>query len=239
MNAIAKFGAVGRLEAMAQDFLPHGTAVRLLDLRGKVPKALPGEQAVVRHAAAKRQHEFAGGRGAARKAMSALGLTPREIPQQTDRSPKWPTGVVGSISHCDTACISVVAQASGMVTIGIDIEEATPLDEDLVDLICLPREIEWLNQQQAQKRLLLAKLIFSAKEAAYKCQYPLSRILFGFEGFHIKLNLSRETFTATFQTPALPFGPGNKLIGRYMIESGFILSAVWIKAVDPSFEKSA
>ena len=188
MNAIAKFGGLDRLEAMAQGFLPLGAAVRMLDLRGTVPKATPGEQAAVRHAVAKRQHEFAGGRAAARNAMAALGLPPGEILQQADRAPQWPSGVVGSISHCDTACVSVVARVPDMVTIGIDIEEATPLDKALLTLICTPKEHDWLDRQTAQERLILAKLIFSAKEAAYKCQYPLSRDMFGFDGFDLDID---------------------------------------------------
>ena len=239
MNAVPKFGNLDRLDAMAQTLLPHGTAVKMLDLRGTVPKPLPGEAIAVQHAVTKRQQEFAGGRAAARTAMMALGLTPGEILPQADRSPKWPSGMVGSISHCNTACVSVVARATDMTAIGIDIEEATPLDEALLSLICTPKEINWLNTQDAHKRLLLAKLIFSAKEAAYKCQYPLSRELFGFEGFDLDIDTEAQGFCATFQRDAFPFVFADTLSGRYVIENGYVLSAVWIKACNASLEKTA
>ena len=46
-------------------------------------------------------------------------------------------------------------------------------------------------------------------------------------------------FCATFQRDAFPFVFADTLSGRYVIENGYVLSAVWIKACNASLEKTA
>ena len=146
----------------------------------------------------KRRYEFAAGRRAARAAMVSLGLPPAAIPQGSDRAPVWPAGITGSIAHCDQVCIAVVSQNHR--SIGIDIEPATPLADDLIPLICTGAEQAWLSETA---RGHLAKQIFSAKEAVYKAQYPLTGRIIGFDD----LNLSPAgdgCLAITFADPAMP-----------------------------------
>ncbi len=171
----------------------------------------PEEAASMTRAVPKRHREFAAGRRAARAAMAELGLTPAAILQGSDRAPVWPSPIVGSIAHSDTCCIAIVAHSDDDRTVGIDVERATPLDADLIDVICTPPEREWVARQSDPG--LAAKQVFSAKEAVYKAQYPLTGQVIGFDA--VTLDLHDGQFTATTHP---------QLKGAILIHDGLILS---------------
>ncbi len=158
----------------------------------------PSEVAATPRMVPKRRLEFTAGRAAARMAMAELGVDPHPIPMAPDRAPVWPTGLIGSIAHCDTVAIAAVALADQIRAIGIDIEPATPLDPDLWDTVCTGAELEWLNAQPKCDRGLQAKLIFCAKESVYKAQYPLTGRMIGFED--VEVTFSNTAFSAQLNT---------------------------------------
>lgn len=187
----------------------------------------PVEQSFVSCATEPRRREFAAGRALARQAMASLGLPPAAIPARPDRAPVWPDGIIGSISHCDHWCVAAVArQSDSCRSIGIDVEPATPLDKGLLDIICSKKEMDWLEMQPVQERLLLAKVIFSAKESFYKSQYPLSRQLVDFHAVSIMLDLSHSSFAACVETDLAPLAAGQNLEGHFCLTSGFIATAM-------------
>lgn len=203
--------------------VPVRVAVGLADPRAPQPDLVGGEGAHLARAIDKRRREFAAGRAAARAAMAQLGGAPLAIPMAEDRAPIWPKGWQGSISHKDTLAAAMVTQEAA--TLGLDLEEATPLDEKLLPSICSEAEI---NSIKGSQQALNAKLIFSAKEAAYKAQYPISRVLFGFHHLHLDLHAADQSFTATFRQEAGPFPIGATLLGRYTQVAGHFVTAVSI-----------
>lgn len=198
-------------------------AVSVTDPRDPQPALVGDEAAHVANAIHKRQREFAAGRAATRAAMAQLGGAPCAIPAAIDRAPIWPAGWQGSISHKNTLCAAVVTQDA--MSVGLDLEEATELDEDLIPSIC--SEMEIMQIEGSEKRRL-AKLMFSAKEAAYKAQYPISNMLFGFHHLHLSLEPDSHNFTATFLKPAGPFAIGARVLGRYTQVAGHFVTAVSI-----------
>jgi 4'-phosphopantetheinyl transferase EntD len=185
-------------------------AVAVSDPRAEQSKPLGDEAAHLARAFPARQREFAAGRTAARAAMVELGEQPCAILAGPDRAPIWPRGLRGSISHTSTLCAAVVG--TGPYTLGLDIEENTDLAAGLHSTICSDAEIARIaGPNQAR----LAKLIFSAKEAVYKAQYPLTGLLFGFDHIDISLDLTHQCFTATFLKPAGCFALGDTLPGRF------------------------
>ena len=188
---------------------------------------LPGEQAAIIHAVEKRRREFIAGRTCARRAMAALGEHPAPILQDEDRAPIWPQGLVGCITHTDTWCAVAVARAAdGFQSLGLDIESAAPIKPELLRIICLPEERAYLDSQPAAERGLLGKLIFSAKECAYKCQYPLSRTFLDFHAMRVYPDLAGGGFVAVFQRDAGPFASGDELRGRLLVDQGYIMTAM-------------
>lgn len=180
-----------------------------------------------RHATAIRQREFTAGRICAAAAMRELEYAAHAVDVARDRSPVWPVGLVGSISHTSELAAAAVARTtSGVRAIGLDLEHASALEDDLIDEICVPREREWLAGQPAKRRGVLAKVIFCAKEAAYKCQYPLTGEMFGFETFGIDLSLDRGLFSARFLHAVGNFGRGDRLDGHIWIAANHFVALV-------------
>ena len=103
----------------------------------------PEEAPAIARAISKRRDECTAGRDAARAAMRVLGLAPTAIPQGTDRAPIWPTGLTGSIAHCDHICIAAGAPIKKCASLGLDIEPAIPLAEDLIPTVCTAGERKW------------------------------------------------------------------------------------------------
>ena len=64
--------------------------------------------------------------------------------------------------------------ASVARSLGIDTETCTDVKRDLWPSICTPDESAWLDTVPAARHVAAAALIFSAKEAFYKSQYPLT-----------------------------------------------------------------
>ena len=185
---------------------------------------LSGEETYVRNASEGRRREFAAGRAAARRALASLGLPAAPIPAGPDRAPIWPDGFVGSISHCAGLCLAAVAPADAYSSIGIDVEPAEPLPQDILDTVCTPAERRRLETRPPERRGLLARAIFSAKETAYKCQYPLTGALIDFHAFDV--TLEDGAFRAVFSHAVGRFAAGDSLEGRIAVSDAFIVSAI-------------
>lgn len=139
------------------------------------------EAASVARAVARRRLEFALGRTAARRALSALGLPKVALPQNPDRSVAWPEPAWGSITHTEGLCAAVAALRSQLSGLGIDAERKERVEPRLWHLIATEREQAWMAGAPSEpERLLRAALLFSAKESFYKAQFCVSRAWVGF-----------------------------------------------------------
>jgi 4'-phosphopantetheinyl transferase EntD len=167
---------------------PEGLGWAVREATGDPDALFPEERAAVSKAIPARIAEFAGGRSAARAAMAQLGLPPRAIPARPDRAPHWPEGVLGSISHAGPVCLAVVGRSADWEMIGIDLEPDRAMAAELVSEVASPDELAALAPLPAT---LAAARIFSAKEAAYKAQYPLTGALFGFDAMQANLQIGR------------------------------------------------
>ncbi|MFS4582227.1 4'-phosphopantetheinyl transferase family protein [Phaeobacter sp. C3_T13_0] len=225
-----------RHKALIRPLFDECVAVETCDPQADPPSPFPEEAACLSaNAVQKRRHEFAAGRAAAHQAMASLGTEPSAILVGPKRAPIWPAGLVGSISHCSSAAIAVLALPRQMRGLGVDVEEDTPLADDLVPQICRPAEREWLKKQNNPGQL--AKVIFSAKEAAYKCQYRLSECFFGFDGMELEMTVAQGTdqltgqFCARFTSDRPPFQQGDTIEGRFAVGEGLIATAAQLPQV--------
>ncbi len=185
------------------------------------------EQRCLARAVAKRRHEFAMGRTAARRAMEQLGEPRVALPPNDDRSVAWPERVWGSISHADGLCVAVVGLRSALAGIGIDVEVKDRVEPKLWRMIATQREQAQLAQGTDERaRRERATLLFSAKEAFYKAQYCVSR---SWVGFHD----AETTFEApgTFRLELLKdvpgfFSAGARFEGRYVQLAEHVVTAL-------------
>jgi 4'-phosphopantetheinyl transferase EntD len=164
----------------------------------------PEECALVENAVAVRQREFHAGRSAARAALTRLGIPVAPLLADVDRVPIWPQGVVGSLSHSRTLCVAIVARSSHCRSLGVDLEPDEPLESKLWRRILTPSERQRLDARQPETRGRLARLVFSAKECFYKCQYPLTRRFLGFQDVEVELGPEADRFRAI---PRVDLGP--------------------------------
>lgn len=191
------------------------------------PPLLPEEAACVARATLRRRREFAAGRWYARRALVRLGFANVPLPPTPDRLPRWPAGIMGSIAHSDTLCLAAVARQDQVHALGVDAEPWQPLDRDLWPVICTATELRWLMRQPPPLRGYLARALFSAKEATYKCQYPLTRTVLDFPDVEVALDLPSGRFSVTLRRPAvLGFPAGAALHGTLLVHAGHIVTGL-------------
>jgi enterobactin synthetase component D len=149
----------------------------------------------------KRQVEFLAGRVCAQQALTGLtGHQPGSIPSQPDRSPAWPSGIVGSLTHTTGYAAALIASETHYQGIGIDCEIVlSPDNLKLQKYLCVTHELEALHEAHSNwhpERLLT--LVFSAKESLFKCLYRQVQKFFGFSAARL-LSLDQEQGTFVIQ----------------------------------------
>jgi 4'-phosphopantetheinyl transferase EntD len=185
----------------------------------------PEEREHVRRAVPKRQAEFGTARVCARIALAELGYAAQALHPWPDRSPRWPEGAVGTITHCDDFCAVVVARAGEARGLGLDAEPDAPLEAALVPLICTPRELAWLDTRPPADRGHLAKIVFCAKEAFYKCQYPTTRAYLDFLDVAIDLQPGPRRFSVRIVGREVPHARlAEDARGRFDVADGRVLA---------------
>jgi 4'-phosphopantetheinyl transferase EntD len=193
----------------------------------------PEEEAVLGKAVEKRRREFTTARACARSALGRLGFAAAPIPSGSRGEPRWPAGVVGSITHCDGYRACAVARAAELATLGIDAERHEPLPAGLIGDIARPEERGWLRDlSRAAPAIHWDRLLFSAKEAVYKAWYPLAESWLGFEDAVLTVDRASLGFSAQLLVPG-PLFAGRQIAGfegRWLIRDGLVLSAIVLAA---------
>jgi 4'-phosphopantetheinyl transferase EntD len=156
----------------------------------------PEERAYLANAAPARRSEFGTARVCARRALARLGIGPTPLVPRSDRAPVWPTGVVGSITHTSSYCAVVLHRSPPMHSVGVDAESLQRVEPSVRELILLPAERAWIATRDASRCDDLSLLLFSAKEAYYKCQYPVTGVTLGFRDVQIEIDESARHFRA-------------------------------------------
>jgi len=209
----AEKSAFNEFRLAVSNMLDGGMSVAVTDPTRPRSAFYPDEAACLPPMRALRRREFLAGRDALRQAMLDLRKPPCAIPMAADRSPQLPEGISASLSHSADFCIAIADLDNRTSSLGIDIEPAEGLDIGLWDTVCTRTERAWLASLPMAERPLAAKRIFCAKEAAYKCQFTLSKALIDFDAFDISFPNSTR-FYATFRHGVGPFSIGDRITGR-------------------------
>jgi 4'-phosphopantetheinyl transferase EntD len=150
------------------------------------------------HSAAWRRAEHAAGRQCARLAFAQLGIKDFVLLNGDDRCPIWPASVVGSITHFGRSAhgysAAAVARADEVVALGIDAEDAQPLNRKLWDIIATRRELRFLAAL-TEHAGVHAKVLFCAKESFYKAQFIATRRMLDFQDVEIAVDWDNRQFS--------------------------------------------
>jgi 4'-phosphopantetheinyl transferase EntD len=186
-----------RIQDQIQTTLGSSLSVVCTGIGGDTSGLWPEEEAAVAGAILNRRLEFAAGRSAAREAMRRLNGVEAPIPMNLDRSPCWPPGIVGSISHTSDTCLAVVGHQAEWLSIGIDMEPYQGIEESLWSMLCTPEELRHVYQGPPTQRETRVGELFAAKEAFYKWHYPQKKTLFEFQDVCVHWSLDRRAFTVS------------------------------------------
>ncbi|MFE2327971.1 4'-phosphopantetheinyl transferase [Streptomyces sp. NPDC059385] len=210
---------------MIEELLPPGvTSSEAFDDAAPAP-LFPAEAALMEGRRARRRRQFATARACARRCLAQLGRRPVPLLPGPGGAPQWPSGVVGSITHCDGYRGAVAARSSSVSALGIDAEPAGPLPKGVLNLITSAEERTHLTAlTTADPSLPWDRIFFSAKEAAYKAWYPATGIWLGFRDATLALSPD-GTFTTTLHPPTpTPVNPVYE--GRWLAGPDLVLTAV-------------
>ncbi|MBA8879041.1 4'-phosphopantetheinyl transferase family protein [Phyllobacterium myrsinacearum] len=105
-------------------------------------------------------------------------------------APVWPESITGSLAHDEEMAVAAVAPVSRIGSIGIDVEPAIPLPDDILALVAIQADV--IDAVDAN---LAGRLLFSAKEAVYKAAYPLDGVILDYEDIAVNLNTGHATTT--------------------------------------------
>lgn len=128
-------------------------------------------------------YQHAATRQGAAQLLRAQGAGDTVILRGPDRAPQWPPGFVGSITHSARFAAVAVMRDSAARSVGIDVEAELAADQQmLVRHYCLVDD-EWdalMKGASSRSEAQRLTLCFSAKEAVFKCLYPMAKRYFDF-----------------------------------------------------------
>jgi 4'-phosphopantetheinyl transferase EntD len=190
------------------------------------------EKAAIAGAVESRRRQFATARGCARRALEQLRMPACSIPVGDRGEPRWPPGVVGSITHCGGYRACALAEDEHVVSLGIDAEPHGRIEDGLIGDIARLEELRHLAiLSQAEPAVHWDRLLFCAKEAVYKTWFPLAHRWLGFEDVTLTIDPARRTFSARLLVPG-PQVEGRQMTemgGRWLVSDGLVMAAITLQ----------
>jgi 4'-phosphopantetheinyl transferase EntD len=186
----------------------------------------PEELRALERAVDKRRQEYAATRLLARRAFAELGLASAPLPNRKDRSPIWPRGVVGSLTHTDGFCAVAVAREGTLRALGIDAERQGRFGRDLFSRVLTPQEVSFVESFASEQHERIATLVFSAKESFYKCQHPITGRFLGFQDVELDFELAAGSFSVRVLVDDPRLSGSQAWVGRFVEHDGVVVTAV-------------
>jgi 4'-phosphopantetheinyl transferase EntD len=186
------------------------------------------ERAAVAAASDRRRIQHGEVRELARVALAELGVGPVSILTGEGGGPRWPAGVVGSLTHADAHCAAAVASTADVLTLGIDVEEPTPLRPRVAARVCTALELGRLPALEAvDPTTPWTMVLFSVKEAIYKAWHPVTGRWLGFRDVDVVCRPD-GTFTVSVLVDAPP--PLAVMSGRFAATDRVVAAALVVPA---------
>lgn len=175
----------------------------------------------------KRRAEYLAGRIAAKRLLKKEGVI-CPVGMQSDRSPQWPLGWTGSITHSDKYAISIIAPKSEGVFLGVDMEKFNPkVIKKTAEIFLTSTEKKTLESTGLEFHIALL-ITFSAKESLFKALYPLTGNYFGFDAARIlEIEEKSQTFTMELLVSlSKKFPIGSQYRGNYNIYNDYVITLI-------------
>ena len=187
------------------------------------------EPAAIQKAVTKRRAEFFAGRLMAALGLEALGNTHNVIDIGEHRSPLWPDGFLGSITHsCDQA-MAVVAPKGQWRYLGMDHEEDIPLDiANNIAKQLLTHADRALYQQLDIDFANFCSAVFSIKESLFKAVYPhIGQYIEFSDANMLELDISKGSFKVELCWRKAPRGLQTVFAGHLLKTPGKVTTLIF------------
>jgi len=217
----------GQLTSLIGSLAPARVVTAELVGAAEAGELLPEEERALGKVSESRRRDFTGGRACARRALAALGYEALPILPGPNREPIWPSGVVGSITHCTDYCGSVVGRATHFRSIGIDAERHERLPEGVLDIVADREEREWIERHSGMD-VWWDRVLFSAKESVYKAWHSVTGVWLGFHDAVVTMEPAVATFRVRIRHPFGIAAALTTMEGRYLATDRFIITLIVI-----------
>lgn len=187
--------------------------------------------AALSNAVPKRRASFAAGRWCAREALRVLAPGGAyEIPIGRQREPLFPPEFVGTISHTDEIAAAAVASASRARGLGLDIEHWMDAETatSVRAQVLVHGESDRLQAQTGWSSERVTTVVFSAKEALFKCLFPTVQTYFDFQDAELTaIDPSAGRFEVCLRVPlAGGLRAGDTFDGRFQVADGYVVTTL-------------
>ncbi|MBZ9797633.1 4'-phosphopantetheinyl transferase [Mesorhizobium sp. ES1-4] len=163
------------------------TGCRIIRRRDEVHLLPPEARSIPARQPAMRRASGAA-RWIAHRLLADAGFDGFALLRSPSGAPAWPGGMTGSLAHDDDMAVAAVAPVGRIVSLGIDVEPALPLPDDIFAIVSTAAD-----RMGSADRRLAGRILFCAKEAVYKAAYPLDREVLGYEDIAVDLDAGRAT----------------------------------------------
>jgi enterobactin synthetase component D len=105
------------------------------------------------------------------------------MPRDAEGVLAWPAGVVGSLTHKEGLVAAAFGRSEHLLGVGLDAENPGRMKAPFEERLCNGAESKLLDElcrKTKRSREEWLTVVFSLKEALFKCLYPLGRTMFYF-----------------------------------------------------------
>ncbi|KRP37899.1 MAG: hypothetical protein ABS34_00530 [Opitutaceae bacterium BACL24 MAG-120322-bin51] len=174
-----------------------------------------------------RRNEFISGRRCARLALAHIGQASCALPTDADGLPIWPVATIGSITHSRGLCCAVAAFADEVMYLGVDLEKTNRLSARAMERVVHPLEAATVGEDQA-----LGSLLFSAKEAFFKAQFPVWSAQPNFKDIALQIHADTQQLSVlkiASNLPAQLRDATHRMEFRYQFFGDYVVTLCWLK----------
>lgn len=221
-------------------FTPLRPAAALYRLAGDHGILLPAQ---IVQSVPKRQAEYLAGRLLLRQLQQQLALDLVQILPGADRSPQWPAGQQGSVSHSGDLVWAGLG-TDPQLRLGVDLQHwlSAAQYHELAPAILTPQEHHWCQHFQAASDPSmtlpqLLTLIFAAKEALYKALYPDCRQIMEFSAAKVRALTSQQILLQLTVDWSAAWCAGTEIWLDYQLETDWVQVLTDVSTCTASGEK--
>jgi len=225
-NCVGDQSNTVQLQRGLKAILPSGVRACVREVQACINE-YPEELRHLANAAEHRRNEFLTGRVCARTALSRLDVSRMALHPDKDGVPIWPPSTLGSISHSRGLCAAVAAKTNAYECLGLDIEKIDRLSHLAMKRVVNDEESVWVDQNQAR-----GSLLFSAKEAFFKAQFPRWRCQGNFHDITLHVNPASSTLEIVFISSNFPKDlrrRAGEFELRYHAFGDYVATVCWLK----------